>query len=75
MAIRIRIINNVTVALCAYETDAAEGDVYLDDAQHYALAAKFRADWYGKKNNIRYPREWALMDTQKIRDATKRKDL
>ena len=31
MAIRIRQINGLTVALCAVETDPMPGDVYLDD--------------------------------------------
>lgn len=40
MAIRIRTVDGVRVALCAAETDAAAGDIYLDDSDHYALAAK-----------------------------------
>jgi len=69
MAIRIRTVNGVRVALCAAETDLEPGDVYLDDGDHYALAAKFRRDWQGQKNDFPYPREWAAMDTQKRRDA------
>jgi len=59
----------VAVALCAAETDAQEGDVYLDDAQHGALAAKFAQDWQGRAIDWQYPEEWALMQTQKLRDA------
>ena len=75
MSIRIRSVNGVTVALCAYETDDLPGDVYLDDGQHYALAAKFRRDWLGQVNDFPYPEEWAAMDTQKLRDANSRDDL
>jgi hypothetical protein len=53
------------VALCAAETDKMAGDVYLDDADHYALAAKFARDFALPS----YPSEWAVMDTQKLRDA------
>jgi hypothetical protein len=71
MAIRLRTVNGVRVALCAFETDAKPGDVYLDDGEHYALAAKFRRDWFGRVNDFPYPEEWAAMDTQKLRDAEK----
>ncbi|MER9769012.1 hypothetical protein NKJ09_23440 [Mesorhizobium sp. M0189] len=68
MAIRIRTVDSVRVALCAAETDAMAGDVYLDDNDHYALAAKFRLDW--KPDTWPdYPVEWAAMATQKLRDA------
>jgi len=69
MAIRLRTVNGVRVALCASETDEEPGDVYLDDGDHYALAAKFRHDWYGETNDFEYPKEWAAMQTQKKRDA------
>ncbi len=32
------------VALCAAETKAEPGDIYLDDGVHYALYLKFDAD-------------------------------
>lgn len=69
MAIRLRTIENTRVALCAAETDAKLGDVYLDDADHYALAAKFSRDWSGQVAGWWYTSEWTLMDTQKLRDA------
>ena len=69
MAIRIRRVDNLTVALCAVETDEVPGDLYLDDAAHYALAAKFCRDWQGSLVSWSYPAEWAAMDTQKLRDA------
>lgn len=74
MAIRLRTVNGIRVALCACETDAKEGDIYLDDGDHYALAAKFCLDWQenGKwqtETPWSYPEEWAAMETQKLRDA------
>jgi hypothetical protein len=69
MSIRLRTVGDVRVALCAVESDAMPGDVYLDDGDHYALAAKFRRDWYGQMNDFPYPEEWAAMKTQKVRDA------
>lgn len=69
MAIRLRTVDGVRVALCAVETDEQYGDVYLDDGEHYALAAKFRHDWYGQTNDFAYPVEWAAMESQKKRDA------
>jgi len=44
MAIRIRKVKGHLVALCAAETKAEVGDLYLDDAEHYALTVKFYAD-------------------------------
>ena len=72
MSIRLRVVKGQTVALCAYETDAKENDVYIDDTQHYALACKFAReytiDWEDPIKN-------KLMDSQKVRDANKRTDL
>lgn len=69
MSIRIRTVGDVRVALCAVESDPMPGDLYLDDADHYALAAKFVRDWQGQTCDWNYPVEWAAMDTQKLRDA------
>lgn len=69
MSIRIRVVEGITVALCAAETDPKPGDVYLDDAHHHALAAKFAQDWQGRTINWEYPEEWAAMESQKLRDA------
>jgi hypothetical protein len=66
MAIRLRTVGGVRVALCAVESDAQPGDVYLDDADHYALAAKFCRD---HETGLEYTEEWAAMDSQKVRDA------
>jgi len=66
MAIRLRKVQGEWVALCAVESDQKEGDIYIDDGQHYALACKFArehtVDWHDEQKNI-------LMDTQKVRDA------
>lgn len=62
------------MALCAAETDPQPGDVYLDDGDHYALAAKFSRDWTGQVAGWEYPEEWAAMDTQKLRDAKEELD-
>lgn len=73
MAIRLRTVEHhgerLRVALCAAETDPVDGDVYLDDGDHYALAAKFAQDWAGQHVLWSYPVEQAAMATQKIRDA------
>ncbi len=46
MAIRIRKVNGVTIALCAAETNKKFGDLYLDDSIHHALSTKFGLDWH-----------------------------
>ena len=46
MAIRIRIINGLTVALCAAKTRPEYGDLYLDDNIHHALSSTFDTDFY-----------------------------
>ncbi len=47
MAIRVRRVNGVIIAVCAAETDEVAGDLYLDDAVHYALSMKFGRDYQG----------------------------
>ena len=69
MSIRIRVVDGISVAVCAAETDAEPGDIYLDDGAHYALAAKFCLDWQGQIVDWSYPEEWAAMESQKKRDA------
>ncbi len=46
MAIRVRKINGITVALCAASTLSKPDDLYLDDNIHHALTTKFGLDWY-----------------------------
>lgn len=69
MAIRIRVVDGLTVALCAAETDPEPNDLYIGDSAHYALAAKFAQDWQGQTINWRYPEHEAVMATQRLRDA------
>ncbi len=45
MAIRIRVVDGVTVAICAARSIPNPGDIYLDDAAHHALSTKFAADF------------------------------
>ena len=44
MAIRVRRVDGQLVALCAARSGEREGDLYLDDGVHYALAQKFWRD-------------------------------
>lgn len=72
MAIRIRVVSGITLALCAVETDAKPGDIYLDDAQDHALRVKFIRDYKSEGidlNQIRYEMEDALAEGEKARDA------
>lgn len=69
MAIRLRTVSGIRVALCAAETDAMPGDTYLDDGDHYAIAAKYALDRQGQTITTQYPEEWAAMESQKLRDA------
>ncbi len=65
MAIRLREVDGTLIALCAAETRAMLDDVYLDDNQHYAIAAKFWRDYQGQ--TIRFVSELdnRLAETQK----------
>ena len=45
MAIRIRKVNETTVALCAAKTFPEKDDIYLDDSAHHALSTKFDVDY------------------------------
>jgi hypothetical protein len=74
VSIRIRFRQGQTIALCAAETDAEPGDIYLDDACHYALAAKFAQDWQGRTVDWQYPGMWKVMASQKLRDAKEELD-
>lgn len=66
MAIRIRRVNGITIALCAVESDPKEGDLYLDDAVHSALVTKFSEDY---KLGISEEKRVELMQQEKVRDA------
>lgn len=67
MSIRIRKVDGTIIAVCAVETDAEPGDIYLDDALHEALADKFAIDWDmpWAANLARRP----FMESVKMRDA------
>lgn len=69
MAIRVRVVDGLTIACCAAETDEEPGDLYLDDAVHYALAAKFARDWRGRGFDVVYEDHDAANATQIKRDA------
>jgi hypothetical protein len=69
MAIRLRTVNGIRIALCAAETDPMPGDIYLNDSDHYALSAKYADDWQGRLIDWEYPEQWNLMAMQKKRDA------
>ena len=69
MAIRVRKVDGLTIACCAAETDQEPGDLYLDDATHYALAAKFARDWRKEFISWSYPEHDAANATQVRRDA------
>lgn len=66
MAIRIRKVDGMMIALCAAETDVEPDDIYLNDSIHYALTTKFSEDY-----NLRIsdPVIVKCMNSQKIRDA------
>jgi hypothetical protein len=48
MAIRVRTVDGIMVAICAACSVEKPGDIYLDDAVHHALADKFAED-FGKE--------------------------
>jgi hypothetical protein len=49
MAIRLRRVEGEWVALCAAETDAKKGDIYLHDGLSYALMLKMCRDYQGER--------------------------
>jgi hypothetical protein len=53
MSIRIRKVDGVLVACCAARTVPQHGDIYLDDAVHHALAAKFMEDFASEGYNTK----------------------
>ena len=44
MAMRLRTVDGMLVALCAAACPAEPGDFYLDDDQQYALMVKFQRE-------------------------------
>lgn len=53
MSIRLRRVGETLVALCAARSVEREGDVYLDDEQHHALAEKFSEDFASEGYNTK----------------------
>ena len=45
MAMRLRTINGVPVALCAAKSHPVQGDTYISDAFHYAISQKYWRDY------------------------------
>ena len=45
MAMRLRLIDGKWRAFCAADTEACDGDVYLDDGKDHAIREKLQADW------------------------------
>jgi len=45
MAMRIRIVNNKTVVLCAAQSDPKDGDIYLNDVIDHAIREKLVKDF------------------------------
>jgi len=66
MAIRLRHVDGLTVALCAARSVEHAGDVYIDDNQHHALAEKFMADFQSEGYNTvpHYPDETAMRERE-----------
>ena len=74
MAIRLRVINGTLVALCAARSVEKLGDVYIDDAQHYALAGKFAQDWnsqLSEKPLSEHPDENQLRDVEESNNVNR----
>ena len=70
MAIRLRTVQGTRVALCAAKTKPLPEDLYIDDSDHYALAAKFSQDRVisGVVGIVEYPEEWKIMNDIESQD-------
>ena len=66
MAIRLRRVDGILVALCAARSVEHAGDVYIDDNQHHALIEKFAADFQREGFNTHpfYPNETAMRERE-----------
>ena len=73
MSIRIRRINGVIVALCAARSVEKPGDIYLDGAQHHALAEKFSADFQSEGFNTHpyYESETVLREREEANNSNR----
>lgn len=52
MAIRMRMVNGKFIAICAARSVGKDGDIYLGDVEHHALAEKFMEDFGSEGYNI-----------------------
>ncbi len=69
MAMRLRVVEDRLVALCAAETEPMPNDVYLDDGQHYAIAEKFWRDYQGETIT------WQDEESNRLAETQKRKEV
>ena len=68
MAIILRTVGGVRVAVCPLEVNSKPGDVSLDDRDHHALVAKFEQDRKLQgKHYVAMPLEWMVMDNERVR--------
>jgi len=67
MAIRLRTVNGVRVALCAAKSNPEPGDMYLDDADHYAITAKYAKEWQADMGFSAPWAEWPLMEQEETK--------
>ena len=52
MAIRLRRVDGILVAICAARSIKKPEDIYLDDSAHHALAVKFSDDFRSEGYNL-----------------------
>lgn len=71
MAIRIREVKGLLVALCAAETVPKLDDLYLNDNIHQALAVKFAEDWQGQLVDWKWHTEWGVMKNEQDKEQLK----
>ncbi len=45
MAIRLRMVGDIAVAICAAHSEPKPDDIYLDDKWHYAISQKYWRDY------------------------------
>ncbi len=64
MSIRIRRIDGLTIAICAARSIFKPGDIYLDDAAHYALYVKFASDFASEGVSEQPSPELAVMEQE-----------
>ena len=68
MAIRLRTVDGVMVAICAARSVAKPGDIYLDDGAHHALTDKFAAD-FGSEGYTGLPTDAAMVTARALEES------